>query len=122
MGVGGLDTWKDGRDIYDNIQLIYKYPKNQKLVYSSITTNQHLPILNSTRPEFGEIIMGTAGALDMTVGDGESTMPTALWYREPAKVYLSRLARVKRALPRRAPPTHWAVRRKVCRSRWPPIS
>jgi predicted dehydrogenase len=86
MGVGGLDYWKDGRDVYDNIQLIYKYPKNQKLVYSAITTNQHLPYLNSSRPEFGELIMGTAGALEITVGDGESTMPTALWYREPAKV------------------------------------
>lgn len=86
MGVGGLDTWKDGRDVYDNIQLIYKYPKNQKLVYSSITTNQHMPYLDSTRPEFGECIMGTAGCLEMTVGDGELTMPTAMWFREPAKV------------------------------------
>jgi predicted dehydrogenase len=86
LGVGGLDTWKDGRDVYDNIQLIYKYPNNQKLVYSSITTNAHLPYLNSSRPEFGELIMGTAGSLEMTVGDGESTMPTALWYREASKV------------------------------------
>jgi len=30
--------------------------------------------------------MGTAGALEITVGDGESTMPTALWYVEPEKV------------------------------------
>ena len=86
MGVGGLDYWKDGRDVFDNIQLIYKYPKNQKLVYSSITTNQHLPYLASTRPEFGVVIMGTAGALEMTVGDGEATMPTAMWFREPSKV------------------------------------
>ena len=86
MGVGGLDTWKDGRDVYDNIQLIYKYPKNQKLVYSSITTNAHLPYLNSSRPEFGEVIMGTAGSLEITVGDGEATMPTALWFREASKV------------------------------------
>ncbi len=28
--VGGLDVRKDGRDVYDNIQLIYKYPKGQK--------------------------------------------------------------------------------------------
>src|SRR3984893_138216 len=35
IGVGGLDTWHDGRDVYDNIQLIYKYPKKQTLVYSS---------------------------------------------------------------------------------------
>lgn len=86
MGLGGLDTWKDERDIYDNIQLIYKYPGNQKLVYSAISTNAHLPYLSSTRPEFGECIMGTGGALEMTIGDGEVTMPTALWFKEPAKV------------------------------------
>ncbi len=86
IGVGGLDTWKDGRDVDDNIQLIYKYPNNQKLVYSSITTNSHLPYLCGTRPEFGEIIMGTAAALEITVGDGQSTMPTGLWYKEPHPV------------------------------------
>jgi predicted dehydrogenase len=85
IGVGGLDTWKDGRDIFDNIQLIYKYPKGQKLVYSSITTNQHLPFLNATRPEFGECIMGTQGALHLTIGDGESTLPTGMWFVEPKK-------------------------------------
>jgi predicted dehydrogenase len=83
VGVGGLDYHKDGRDIFDNIQLIYKYPKGQKLVYSSITTNSHLPYLNATRPEFGECIMGTKGALHLTIGDGESTMPTGMWFREP---------------------------------------
>lgn len=86
VGVGGLDTWKDGRDVFDNIQLIYKYPNGRKLTYSAISTNHHLPILNNTRPEFGEVIMGTAGSLEITVGDGEATMPTALWYREPTKV------------------------------------
>ena len=86
MGLGGLDTWKDGRDVFDNIQLIYQYSKGRKLTYSAISTNRHLPILNNTRPEFGEVIMGTAGALEITVGDGESTMPTALWYLEPEKV------------------------------------
>src|SRR6185437_8521390 len=86
IGVGGLDTWKDGRDVYDNIQLIYKYPNNQKLTYSAISTNAHVSLLCSSRPEFGECIMGTAGAIEITVGDGESTMPTALWYKEPEKV------------------------------------
>ncbi|HYL75461.1 MAG TPA: Gfo/Idh/MocA family oxidoreductase [Bryobacteraceae bacterium] len=86
IGVGGLDTWKDGRDVYDNIQLIYKYPNGRKMIYSAISTNVHLPFLQGTRPEFGELIMGTGGSLEITVGDGESTMPTALWYREPSKV------------------------------------
>ena len=89
IGVGGLDTWKDGRDVYDNIQLIYKYPNNQKLVYSSITTNSHMPYLGGTRPEFGEIIMGTGGSLEITVGDGEQNQATALYYRETTRVVSS---------------------------------
>lgn len=85
IGVGGNDYWKDGRTVYDNIQLIYKYPKGQKLVYSSITTNSHLPYLNATRPEFGEVIMGTKGAIHLTIGDGEIAMPTGMWFQEPKK-------------------------------------
>ena len=26
MGVGGIDYWKDGRETYDNVHLIYTYP------------------------------------------------------------------------------------------------
>ena len=89
IGVGGLDTWKDGRDVYDNIQLIYKYPNNQKLVYSSITTNAHMPYLCATRPEFGEIIMGTGGSLEITVGDGEQHLATALFYKETTRIVSS---------------------------------
>ncbi|SRR5579884_1318333 len=83
VGVGGLDTWRDGRTIWDNIQLILSYPEGRKLTYSAITTNQHLPILNSQRPEFGMIVMGTAGAVEFTLGS-DNALPTALWYREPA--------------------------------------
>lgn len=83
MGLGGLDYYHDGRDVYDNIQLIYQYSKGRKMTYSAITTNSHLPMLNSTRPEMAECIMGTQGTIEITVGNGESTLPTALWYREP---------------------------------------
>ena len=83
-GLGSLDTLKDGRDVWDNIQLIYKYPKGQKLTYSSISTNQFLPFFNGARPEMGEIIMGTEGTVEITVGFDEA--PTiAWWYREPPK-------------------------------------
>jgi predicted dehydrogenase len=84
MGLGGLDTWKDdGRDIFDNIQLIYQYSGGRKVTYSAISTNSHMPYFCSTRPEFGMCIMGTAGSVEITIGDGQKTMPTALWYREP---------------------------------------
>ena len=85
IGVGGIDTFKDGRDVYDNIQLIYVYPNGRKLLYSSISTNSHLDLLQAQRQEFGEVIMGTAGTIEITIGD-DNHPATALWYREPAPV------------------------------------
>jgi predicted dehydrogenase len=84
MGLGSLDTLKDGRDVYDNIQLIYKYPNGQKLTYSSISTNSFLPYFDGSRPEMGEIIMGTDGTVEITVGDDVHPC-IAWWYREPPK-------------------------------------
>jgi predicted dehydrogenase len=67
MGVGGLDYWKDGRDIYDNIQLCFEYPGGEKLLYSSVTTNRH--IMGRRIPGDGcrEVIMGTDGAIEITL-------------------------------------------------------
>ena len=88
LGVGSLDTWRDGREVNDNIQLIYNYPNGRKLMYSAITTCQHLPMLSSQRPEFGIVVMGTAGAVEMTLGS-DNALPTALWFREPAPTMVS---------------------------------
>jgi len=83
VGVGGTDYIKDGRDIFDNIQLIFKYPKGQKLHYTSITTNRHCPLFNAERTEFGECIMGTQGTIHITVGT-DSEPALGMWYTEPA--------------------------------------
>src|ERR1039457_4697178 len=89
MGLGSLDTLKDGRDVYDNIQLIYKYPNGQKMTYSSISTNQFLPYFNGNRAEMGEVIMGSEGTIEITVGGDNPGVtfqpPIAWWYREPPK-------------------------------------
>jgi predicted dehydrogenase len=84
MGLGSLDTLKDGRDVYDNIQLIYKYPNGQKMTYSSVSTSAFLPYFNGQRPEMGEIIMGSDGTIEITVGD-DVHPAIAWWYREPPK-------------------------------------
>jgi predicted dehydrogenase len=85
MGLGSIDTFHDGRTNYDNIQLIYRYPKGQKLTYSSISTNQFLPYFNGSRAQMGECIMGTEGTIEITVGFDSPTMAIAWWYREPPK-------------------------------------
>ena len=39
MGVGGIDYWKDGRETYDNIHLIYSYPKGIEAKFTCLTSN-----------------------------------------------------------------------------------
>jgi len=68
VATGGVDYWKDGREVCDNVQAIFEYPAGQKLVFTSILFNQHY--------EFSEQIMGDGGTLEITIGKG-------LYYREP---------------------------------------
>ncbi len=82
MGIGGNEFIHDGRTVYDNIQLVFRYPQGQKLMYQSISTNKHLSILGGARTEFGETIMGTEGTIEITVGtDNEPAL--GLWFYEP---------------------------------------
>lgn len=85
MGLGGLDTMHDGRDIYDNIQLIFKYPKGKKMIWSGSATTSHLPLFGGARAEQGEMITGTQGTVHVTIGDGkmDPNPPIAIWYKEP---------------------------------------
>jgi predicted dehydrogenase len=84
MGLGERNTMNDGRDIFDNCQLIYRYPAGKKLLWSGICTCAHLPLLNGTLTEMGELIMGTEGAVHITVGDDKNPA-TAMWFPEPPK-------------------------------------
>ncbi len=82
IGIGGQEFVRDGRDIYDNVQLMYKYPRGQKFICTAISTNQHLPLFGETRTEFGERIMGTNGTIEITLGTDDQP-GIALWYFEP---------------------------------------
>ena len=39
MGAGGINYWKDGRETYDNINLLYEYPGGAKAKYTCLTNN-----------------------------------------------------------------------------------
>ncbi len=69
MGTGGIDYWKDGREVCDNIEVIFKYPGGRKMTFTSILYNAHL--------DFNEQIMGDHGTLIITIGKG-------MYYREAA--------------------------------------
>jgi hypothetical protein len=51
-------------------------------MYSTISTNKHLTLFGGQRTEFGEVIMGTEGTIEITVGtDDEAAV--GLWFFEP---------------------------------------
>jgi predicted dehydrogenase len=68
-GTGGIDYWKDGREVCDNIEVIFKYPGGRKMTYTSILYNAHLG--------YNEQIMGDHGTIIITIGKG-------MYYREAA--------------------------------------
>ena len=64
---GGIDYWKDGREVCDNVHAVYEYPGGQKLIWTGVMSNAHF--------EFSEQIMGDQGTLIITLGKG-------LYFRE----------------------------------------
>lgn len=38
-GFGGIDHWKDGRETYDNVHLLFQYPSGLDASFTSTTTN-----------------------------------------------------------------------------------
>ena len=68
-GVGGNDYWKDGREIFDNVAVIYQYPQGQKFLFSAVGHNRHL--------EFSETILGDRGTIEITLGRND---PRATFY------------------------------------------
>jgi predicted dehydrogenase len=68
-GTGGVDYWKDGREMPDNVQVVFRYPGGRTFFFSSITTN---------RFEEEQIrVYGTGGTIVLTQAGGTA-------YYEPA--------------------------------------
>jgi len=56
-GFGGIDFWKDGRDNFDNIRLVYEYPGGVKSSVTSILTNEY--------KGYSIRILGTRGTIEI---------------------------------------------------------
>jgi len=57
--VGGIDFYKDGRTVPDNVRVIYEFPSGTKFYYQSLTTNAFGMFGN----ECHEMFCGTKGTL-----------------------------------------------------------
>ncbi len=60
MGSGSINYWKDGREVYDNVNLVYHYPNDTHVIYDSMTSNK----------KYGMEIqaMGPLGTIEMEAG------------------------------------------------------
>ena len=55
-GSGSICYWKDGREVYDQVALIYDYPNGAKCIYDSLISNMHYGL--------EEQIMGDKGTIE----------------------------------------------------------
>lgn len=60
MGMGDIIFWKDGREVYDNVNVIYRYSNGVKINYESLISNKY----NGMEDQ----ILGHKGTVDMTKG------------------------------------------------------
>ncbi|MCG8444049.1 MAG: Gfo/Idh/MocA family oxidoreductase [Caulobacterales bacterium] len=59
MGSGSICFWRDGREVYDQVALIYDYSDGRKLIYDSFIANKHYGL--------EEQIMGHLGTIEPEV-------------------------------------------------------
>ncbi len=73
-GVGGIDYWKDGRETYDNVNLIFEYNDGVKAILQSTTTTAFENVKM--------VFMGTEGTILIEKEEGQ----TAHFYSEKSRV------------------------------------
>ena len=60
IGMGDIIFWKDGREVYDNVSLVYRYPNGINMTYESIISNK----FNGLE----EQILGHKGTMELEKG------------------------------------------------------
>jgi predicted dehydrogenase len=60
MGTGDIMYWKDGREVYDNVNVIYHYPNGVKMTYESIISNKFYGL--------DEQLLGNKGTMELEKG------------------------------------------------------
>ncbi len=60
MGMGDIVYWKDGREVYDSVNVIYRYSNGVKINYQSLISNK----FNGMEDQ----ILGKKGTVDLTKG------------------------------------------------------
>lgn len=62
VGDGGIDYWKDGRETYDNVHMIYTYPNGVRAKFTCLTSNSKDDYLIKVLGDKGTITIDYAKA------------------------------------------------------------
>lgn len=62
IGEGGIDYWKDGRETYDNVHMIYTYPNGVRAKFTCLTSNSKDDYLIKILGDKGTITLGYSNA------------------------------------------------------------
>lgn len=76
MGTGGMDHWKDGRDIYDSTHLTVQHENQVVVTYTCLTTNSH----EGFRMRF----LGTKGTIVTSLDEAWITSES-IWEKDMAE-------------------------------------
>jgi predicted dehydrogenase len=76
MGAGGMDHWKDGRDIYDSTHLTVQHENEVVVTYTCLTTNSY----EGFRMKF----LGTSGTIVTTLNEAWITSEN-IWKKDMAE-------------------------------------
>jgi predicted dehydrogenase len=60
IGMGDIVFWKDGREVYDSVNLVYHYPNGIKITYESLIANKY----NGMEDQ----ILGHKGTMNLATG------------------------------------------------------
>jgi len=58
-GSGSINHWKDGREVYDNVNVVYHYPSGTHLVYDSLISNKKYGMQIEVQGPLGTIELET---------------------------------------------------------------
>ena len=59
MGSGSINHWKDGREVFDNVNLVYHYPSGTHVIYDSLISNKKYGMEIQAQGPLGTIEMET---------------------------------------------------------------
>jgi predicted dehydrogenase len=62
LATGGIDYWKDGREVPDNVQAVFRFAGGKTMFFSSVMTNRYLGMQIQ--------VLGTGGTVVLTESGG----------------------------------------------------